>query len=50
VEADEVMGIAEFKLCEACQELRDEGGMARVEAVLGGFELGQERIGIVRRG
>ena len=40
VEADKVVRIVEFELRELREEFGDCGRVARVEAVLGGFELG----------
>ena len=46
VKADELVRI-ELKLCELGKEFGDEGGMVGIEAVFGGFQLGEQFVGIV---
>ena len=48
VEADEGVGVGKVEARELGEEFGDDGGVAGVEAALGGFELGKEVLGIVR--
>jgi len=45
VEADELVGIIQRERGELGEEFGDEGGVACVEAILCGFELGEELVG-----
>ena len=47
VEADELVRVSELELGELGEEFGDEGGVAGVEATFGGFECGQELVGVL---
>jgi len=50
VEADELVRIVELQRGELGEEFVTSDGVGGVDAILSGFELGEELVGIVRGG